>query len=443
MGAVQQCCESKPSLAIVTVTEPTYDPTGGPCPSTDEKVPPLAIQEHGCSYPDAHTDNGGGQPSSERCSGKPVVENGFTDIPIQDHNQDQWHDAHKSHEHEQESADAGSTVTPCDQSQIQTVVDFTQTPSIQTVTKDADRAQEAAEETMCKPNDERLEGFAPGTRRVAREPVPTKDDIRVFDTKPSGGNLLDLKVLDGSWVDISSENKLSVGVMKDGVMNWDRHHFGTVSSEIRPLGVDTVRLLLDGEESVGVLSVGPPACLTWDDGATWSRVEQPQEDTPLMGVWVDSGNPQPICTIVGNSIHWNDKVFGSTQASVDIEVQADASYGMTLNGELCTAKLTIGPPAMLSWNDGASWTRDELQGVWMLVGQDTVAERIGTVTDGQMHWDARFCHPPTTLTPACPLPFATIAMTMDGEQSTAVYDPGPPARLSWVDGEVWMRAHMC
>merc|ERR1712048_835655 len=143
----------------------------------------------------------------------------------------------------------------------------------------------------------------------------------------------------------------------------------------------------------------------------------------LEGVWMDGDSPkQFICTIVENCVRWNDAMFGEKQAPVQLEPRPDGTFLMDLSGEQCTATFVPGPPAQLRWSDGAIWTRDELQGTWVTTSDDTT-DKVGSISEGHVHWDARFCHPPSALSPIPCLPFGTVAMSMEGEETTATFDP--------------------
>jgi hypothetical protein len=91
----------------------------------------------------------------------------------------------------------------------------------------------------------------------------------------------------------------------------------------------------------------------------------------------------------------------------------------------------------LVWSDGAIWERDELQGHWCSLD----GTLIGEVQRGEVIWDPRFLSPPSNITPKMPLLHdGAVVLHLDGQQSVGTYQPGPPARLRWDDGEVWQRS---
>lgn len=66
-------------------------------------------------------------------------------------------------------------------------------------------------------------------------------------------------------------------------------------------------------------------------------------------------------------------------------------------------------------------------------------EMLGIIRDGKMHWEARFEHAPSQLRMGPAPPFTSVAMLLGGQTCRGVFNPGPPGRITWDDGEVWLR----
>eukprot|EP00929_Paragymnodinium_shiwhaense_P097838 TRINITY_DN59436_c0_g1_i1.p2 TRINITY_DN59436_c0_g1~~TRINITY_DN59436_c0_g1_i1.p2 ORF type:complete len:244 (-),score=24.68 TRINITY_DN59436_c0_g1_i1:238-969(-) len=235
-------------------------------------------------------------------------------------------------------------------------------------------------------------------------------------------------------------------------------------SMVRCIGTkrNTVGMVLEGQEARATYDRGPPARLTWDDGSVWRMLDKnsilegmvapsllnlrsqsqktdvdPRKD--LDGSWLEAGNP--VCTLRGLSVKWNEILFGKGQSESTLSVKKDGTIELVLEGQSTTAKLYAGPPATLQWSDGAIWTRDELQGVWMIIKQNDRAEPIGVIRDHKVHWDSRFGDSPELLKPCPVMPLQSTSLTVRGVKTTGTFDPGPPAKLTWSDSEVWIRAH--
>merc|ERR1711879_106851 len=108
-----------------------------------------------------------------------------------------------------------------------------------------------------------------------------------------------------------------------------------------------------------------------------------------------------------------------------------------MDGEERLATASRKTAARLDWNDGTVWIREELQGVW----SDSPLEGIprGRICAGHIYWDDRFEHPPSQLGPHPIEPGSIVFMDFNGTDNEAIYCPGPPAKMSWNDGEVWTR----
>mmetsp|Transcript_31527 Transcript_31527/g.71622 ORF Transcript_31527/g.71622 Transcript_31527/m.71622 type:complete len:223 (+) Transcript_31527:110-778(+) len=151
----------------------------------------------------------------------------------------------------------------------------------------------------------------------------------------------------------------------------------------------------------------------------------------LQGPWLDkSKDNMPICNIQDNQICWHESGVS------EFKFIAGGKLLVDIDDKPFTATLKPGSPPHLAWSDGCLWVRDELQGQWKKDGN----ELLGTVRDGHMYWDAKFEHPPSRLDPTPVLPFGIVTLTLGDEASKGIYDPGPPARLTWDDGEVWIRS---
>merc|ERR1712194_805728 len=151
----------------------------------------------------------------------------------------------------------------------------------------------------------------------------------------------------------------------------------------------------------------------------------------LQGPWLDktNSNHMPIGTIQGDQILWNDNTL------TEFILRSSGDISIFLDGAEFTAAFRVGPPSNLVWSDGATWVRDELQGTWCKDGQ----ELLGVIKAGHMIWDEKFTHEPSVLDPVPVFPFSTVSLLIASEESRGIFDPGPPGRLTWDDGEVWIR----
>mmetsp|Transcript_18014 Transcript_18014/g.38447 ORF Transcript_18014/g.38447 Transcript_18014/m.38447 type:complete len:230 (+) Transcript_18014:91-780(+) len=96
----------------------------------------------------------------------------------------------------------------------------------------------------------------------------------------------------------------------------------------------------------------------------------------------------------------------------------------------------IEPPKgeQVSYPKGGLLDLSQLRGVWIDSFDD---KPVGHIDGRMLYWNEKiFVHAPTEL---AALPKQAMKMMLDGEESTANYDAGPPARLNWNDGAVWVR----
>eukprot|EP00931_Biecheleriopsis_adriatica_P094482 TRINITY_DN68124_c0_g1_i1.p1 TRINITY_DN68124_c0_g1~~TRINITY_DN68124_c0_g1_i1.p1 ORF type:complete len:282 (+),score=58.00 TRINITY_DN68124_c0_g1_i1:72-917(+) len=152
----------------------------------------------------------------------------------------------------------------------------------------------------------------------------------------------------------------------------------------------------------------------------------------LQGSWLETidGELKPICTILDGSIFWDEEM------NTLINLQ-NGKIAIQLDGQEITAVFDEGPPASLVWSDGATWVRDDLQGRWM---SQNDGEEVCQIWGNYIHWDAKFGQSPCEFQPSKGiLPFGSVSMELFGEKHTGLFDPGPPARISWSDGELWYR----
>jgi hypothetical protein len=79
---------------------------------------------------------------------------------------------------------------------------------------------------------------------------------------------------------------------------------------------------------------------------------------PLDGVWIgDDGSP--VATIRGKSLVWS---AGYVQMDVELDLSADGSVLMELEGQTYRGAFQAGPPSVLAWSDGEVWRLDENPG---------------------------------------------------------------------------------
>lgn len=75
----------------------------------------------------------------------------------------------------------------------------------------------------------------------------------------------------------------------------------------------------------------------------------------------------------------------------------------------------------------------KLQGSWRRQADD---EPMGEICSGAVMWHESYAHPPSGLRI---VNSGDVEMELIGQFHIAVYEEGPPARLRWSDGEVWIR----
>lgn len=107
---------------------------------------------------------------------------------------------------------------------------------------------------------------------------------------------------------------------------------------------------------------------------------------------------------------------------------------MHLDGSVHTAVLSSSP-SILQWNDGSTWVREELQGDWKDESDGIVR---ATVINQILHWNTD-AGETAELSPFPIFPRTTIQLTRQGASINATFEPGPPAKLVWSHGKVWVR----
>lgn len=235
-------------------------------------------------------------------------------------------------------------------------------------------------------------------------------------------------------------------------------------TEVQVCGDDLVLFNRIGEEPQQAKFVaslaGLPARLVWADGTIWHQAEEgdfgskvPEEEegrakvqpslAEVDGLWIETSSgpcDEPCCTISQAKVCWNQTRFWG-HGSTTLFLAPQHMIGMKVGGKSFTATFTSGCPACLVWSDGEVWVRDELQGVWVNDGDETL---VGTVRNGRLYWEPSLQRPTACLGPFPILPSGVIHLSPgpSDEENRATFDPGPPARLSWAHGEVWKRVSM-
>mmetsp|Transcript_35397 Transcript_35397/g.77467 ORF Transcript_35397/g.77467 Transcript_35397/m.77467 type:complete len:231 (+) Transcript_35397:56-748(+) len=166
------------------------------------------------------------------------------------------------------------------------------------------------------------------------------------------------------------------------------------------------------------------------------RVLEDKKHDPLAnwrGTWIDTSQADQYQCINEGKIFWSAET-GHEPSELRVGPMPNQAI-LVLDGDETTATFEMGPPAVLRWSDSAVWVRNELQGTWV---QEPSRNPVGEIRDNYFHWGGSFQHAPTELQGLPALPNGKVTMNLDGETTWAVFKPGPPSRLQWCDGEVWV-----
>lgn len=144
------------------------------------------------------------------------------------------------------------------------------------------------------------------------------------------------------------------------------------------------------------------------------------------GVWLRRSDEVPVAA-------FRDLKLWKKDVAYPTPLEALPGHRVQVPGH--TARIVWGPPAELQWSDGSSWIQDQLQGRWSSSLRPKYALLI---RDWKVYWDSKMKASPTSLSRVPIFPRSAVTMFLDRECS-GVYDPGPPAKLEWSDGEVWTR----
>lgn len=210
-----------------------------------------------------------------------------------------------------------------------------------------------------------------------------------------------------------------------------------LGQEMNGMMEQTIRMVDDRTSPM----MGGRACVedycSHDDGP-----DVVQNLNAIQGVWIDTavaGIDKPIGQISRGQIEWNQRLFAG-QNSSPLKLLANGKIGMQVGSEVFTSVFRFGPPAMLKWNDGATWIRDELQGLWV----DATGIPVGHISKGKFTpcvdsivGSGRLCSvSPIPLAPHC-----VVTLSCPGQSDLrAAYEPGQPAKLTWRNGTSWTRA---
>jgi len=159
----------------------------------------------------------------------------------------------------------------------------------------------------------------------------------------------------------------------------------------------------------------------------------------LQGVWIDvtyGSSDTPVGIIDGVHVCWNQALF-SGHEHTELCIVPEGKLSMEVGAVAYTATCALGPPARIIWSDGATWVRDELQGIW--VNEEDAP--VGTIEGGLLLWEpSERSRAAATLRPIPVLPNCMVSLSCPGEhQRQATFHPGPPAQLVWEDGPTWTR----
>eukprot|EP00931_Biecheleriopsis_adriatica_P075913 TRINITY_DN49685_c0_g1_i1.p1 TRINITY_DN49685_c0_g1~~TRINITY_DN49685_c0_g1_i1.p1 ORF type:complete len:367 (+),score=79.87 TRINITY_DN49685_c0_g1_i1:59-1102(+) len=170
------------------------------------------------------------------------------------------------------------------------------------------------------------------------------------------------------------------------------------------------------------------------DGAVSEKPQATRADARLLsGVWLDNSDLRPLAMIKDSQVTW---IGAESQGPCQISLLPGRKISIQFNGKEHVATALLGSPPRLSWEDGSIWVRDDLQGCWENKQEKA---RVGEIKNGKVHWHERFSNAkPTPLSPLPVFPKSTVKMELS-EVCSAIYEPGPPAKLTWSDGETWER----
>lgn len=164
---------------------------------------------------------------------------------------------------------------------------------------------------------------------------------------------------------------------------------------------------------------------------------RPVDLRSLQGIWFDvtyGSSMTPVATVDGSFVCWNQSLFAGHHHA-QLFPHCDGGVFMEVGSASYSASCCQGIPACLVWSDGAIWTRDELQGTWA----DQDGKLVGVVRNGLLHW-SDFSRLGATLHPIPVVQNCAVSLRCSGEADRqAIFQPGPPAQLTWEDGAAWTR----
>lgn len=144
------------------------------------------------------------------------------------------------------------------------------------------------------------------------------------------------------------------------------------------------------------------------------------------GVWLQKSDEVPVAAFRDLKLWKKDVAYPTV-------LEALPGHRVQIPGH--TARIVWGPPAELQWSDGSTWIQEELQGRWSSLRRP---KKTLVIRDWKVYWDSKVKASPTSLSRVPIFPRSAVTMFLDRECS-GIYDPGPPAKLEWSDGEVWSR----
>lgn len=144
------------------------------------------------------------------------------------------------------------------------------------------------------------------------------------------------------------------------------------------------------------------------------------------GVWLRKSDEVPVAAFRDLKLWKKDVAYPTV-------LEALPGHRVQIPGH--TARIVWGPPAELQWSDGSTWIQEELQGRWSSLRRP---KKTLVIRDWKVYWDSKVKASPTSLSRVPIFLRSAVTMFLDRECS-GIYDPGPPAKLEWSDGEVWSR----
>eukprot|EP00747_Dinoflagellata_sp_TGD_P167666 gnl/TRDRNA2_/TRDRNA2_192451_c0_seq1.p1 gnl/TRDRNA2_/TRDRNA2_192451_c0~~gnl/TRDRNA2_/TRDRNA2_192451_c0_seq1.p1 ORF type:complete len:150 (-),score=22.33 gnl/TRDRNA2_/TRDRNA2_192451_c0_seq1:237-638(-) len=113
---------------------------------------------------------------------------------------------------------------------------------------------------------------------------------------------------------------------------------------------------------------------------------------------------------------------------IDLKVAASPDLGVSVLSDSTSTGMTKS-----SANSGLPPEIVKIQGYWC---RDTDGRPMGEIKQSNVEWEEGYQHDPSPLRVAAG---GGVEMQLLGTYHRCILEEGPPARLKWSDGEVWVR----